>query len=284
MKSLKSKYKYEHIVIDNKSTDNTIQILKKIAKKNLNLKVIINSRNFGQIRSVFYGLLQAKGDAVILMNSDFQDPIELIPKYIKSWEEGKKITLGQKVKTNEFFIMKFIRTIYHRFLHLISRVKMPLYTTGSGIYDKKIIELFQKINDPYPYIRGLAAEVEEEISLIQFVQPKRLKGDSKNNFFALYDIAMLAIIKHSSVPLRFVIFLGFIMSFISFLSALIYFFYKIIYWSSFEVGIGPIVIGMFFFFSITILLMGLIGEYILLVLSYSKNLPLVFEKERINFK
>ena len=283
MNSLSSKYDYEHIVIDNNSTDNTINILKIIAKKNKNLKVIINSRNFGQIRSAFFGILQAKGDAVIFMNSDFQDPVELIPNYIKSWEHGNKITLGQKNKTNEFFLMKYIRQIYHKVLHTIAKVKMPIYTTGSGIYDKKIINLFKKINDPYPYLRGLAAEVEGEIKLIQFTQPKRLGGVSKNNFFNLYDIAMLAIIKHSSVPLRFVIFLGFVLSLVSFISALIYFFYKIIYWNSFEVGIGPIVIGMFAFFSITILLMGLIGEYILLILSYSQNLPLVIEKERINF-
>ena len=284
MLSLDSKYNYEHIVIDNRSNDNTIKILKKLTIKNKNLKVIINSRNFGQIRSGFFGILQAKGDAVIFMNSDFQDPLNLIPEYIKNWEQGHNITLGQKTKTNELFLMKFIRKIYHKLLHSISKVKMPLYTTGSGIYDKKIINLFKKINDPYPYLKGLAAEVEEEINLIQFEQPKRLKGISKNNFFTLYDIAMLAIIKHSSVPLRFVIFSGFILSLVSFVSAFIYFFYKLIYWNSFEVGIGPIVIGMFGFFSITILLMGLIGEYILLILSYSRNLPLVIEKERINFE
>ena len=284
MHSYGSKYDYEHIVIDNRSNDNTIKILKKLTIKNKNLKVIINSRNFGQIRSGFFGILQAKGDAVIFMNSDFQDPVNLIPEYIKNWEQGHNITLGQKTKTNEFFLMKFIRKIYHKLLQSISKVKMPLYTTGSGIYDKKIIDFFKKINDPYPYLKGLAAEVEEEINLIQFEQPKRFKGISKNNFFTLYDIAMLAIIKHSSVPLRFVIFSGFILSLVSFISAFIYFFYKLIYWDSFEVGIGPIVIGMFGFFSITILLMGLIGEYILLILSYSRNLPLVIEKERINFE
>ncbi len=284
MFSLKSKYEYEHIVIDNKSTDNTTKILKKIASKKKNLRVIINARNFGQIRSAFFGILQTNGDAVIFMNSDFQDPLEMIPKYIKSWESGNKITMGQKTTTNESFSMKYLRKFYHKFLHTISKVKMPIYTTGSGIYDKKVIEFFKKIRDPYPYIRGLAAEMEEEISLIQFEQPKRKAGKTKNNFFTLYDIAMLAITKHSSVPLRFVIFIGFIFSLLSFISAIIYFFYKIIYWNSFEVGIGPVVIGMFIFFSITILLIGLIGEYILLILSYSQNLPLVIEKERINFE
>ena len=280
----KSQYDYEHIIIDNKSTDNTIKILKNIANRNKNLKIIINSRNFGQIRSVFYGMIQTRGDGVILMNSDFQDPIEMIPKYIKSWESGNKITMGQKTKTNESFLIKYLRKIYHKFLYSISKVKMPIYTTGSGIYDRKVIEFFKKIKDPYPYMRGLAAEMEDEIKLIKFEQPKRKAGKTKNNFFTLYDIAMLAITKHSSMPLRFIIFIGFIFSLLSFISAIIYFFYKIIYWDSFEIGIGPIVIGMFVFFSITILLIGLIGEYILLILSYSQSLPLVIEKERINFE
>tara|TARA_B100001175_G_scaffold312729_1_gene319211 strand:- start:93 stop:1031 length:939 start_codon:yes stop_codon:yes gene_type:complete len=284
MESFKTQYDYEHLIIDNNSKDKTQAILKDIAKKNKNIKIILNNRNFGQIRSAFYGVIQTSGDAVIFMNSDFQDPIELISKYIKSWEEGNLITMGQKISTNESFIMKNIRKIYHKLLNSISKVKMPLYTTGSGIYDKKVIDFFKSIKDPYPYIRGLAAEIEEDIKLIKFEQPKRLHGKSTNNFFTLYDIAMLAITKHSSFPLRIMIFVGFIFSVISFFIALIYLIYKIVYWNSFEIGVGPIVIGMFGFFSITIMLIGLIGEYILLILSFSQNLPLVIEKERINFK
>ena len=276
MDSLSDKYDYEHIIIDNNSNDKTIKILKDNAKINNKIKIIINSRNFGQIRSAFYGIIQSNSDAVIFMNSDFQDPVELIPKYIQSWEKGNLITMGQKTTTNESFIMKNIRKIYHKTLNIISKVNMPIYTTGSGIYDKKVI-------DSHPYIRGLAAELDEDISLIQFEQPKRLHGKSTNNFFTLYDIAMLAITKHSGLPLRIIIFIGFIFSLLSFLIAIGYLFYKLIYWDSFEVGIGPIVIGMFGFFSIIILLIGLIGEYILLILSFSQNLPLVMEKERINF-
>tara|TARA_Y100001970_G_C14239495_1_gene863995 strand:- start:2580 stop:3515 length:936 start_codon:yes stop_codon:yes gene_type:complete len=283
MESFKSQYDYEHLIIDNNSNDNTQKILKDEAKTNKNIKIILNNRNFGQIRSAFYGIIQTKGDAVIFMNSDFQDPVELISKYIKSWEKGNLITMGQKISTNESFIMKNIRKIYHKILNSISKVNMPLYTTGSGIYDKKVIDFFKSIKDPYPYIRGLAAEIEEDIKLIQFEQPKRLHGKTSNNFFTLYDIAMLAITKHSSFPLRIMIFMGFIFSLISFFIALIYLVYKIIFWNSFEIGVGPIVIGMFGFFSITIMLIGLIGEYILLILSFSQNLPLVIEKERINF-
>ena len=284
MDSLQSKYDYEHIVIDNRSTDNTINILKKIAKENKNLKIIINTRNFGCIRSPFYGLLQAKGDAVIFLNSDFQDPPELITEYIKSWEKGYRITLGQKTKTNEFFIIKYLKRFYYRLLNSISSINLPLDTTGSGIYDQKVIEQLRKIRDPYPYLRGLVAEIEEEINFIQFEQPKRLRGETKSNFFTHYDYMLLGLIKHSSMPLRLVIFFGFISSLLSFFSALIYLFYKLIFWKSFEIGIGPIVIGMFFFFSVMIFIIGLIGEYILSILSYSRNLPLVIEKERINFE
>jgi glycosyltransferase involved in cell wall biosynthesis len=283
MNSLKTKYDYEHIIIDNNSSDNTSRILKEIAKTNKNVKIIFNNRNFGQLRSAFHGIIQACGNAVIFMNSDFQDPIDLIPKYIKSWEKGHLITMGQKSSTNETLIMKYIRIFYHKILNIISKINMPVYTTGSGIYDEKVINFFRSVKDPYPYIRGLAAEIEEDIKLIKFDQPKRLYGKSKNNFFTLYDIAMLAITKHSTFPLRIMIFLGFIFSLISFVIATIYFIFKIIYWDSFEIGIGPIVFGMFGFFSITIMLIGLMGEYILLILSYSQNLPLVIEKERINF-
>ena len=284
MNSLQSKYDYEHIVIDNSSKDNTINILKKNAKVDKNLKVIINTRNFGLIRSPFYGLLQAKGDAVIFFNSDFQDPPELITEYIKSWEKGHRITLGQKTKTNEFFIIKYLKRFYYRLLNSISSINLPLDTTGSGIYDQKVIEQLRKIRDPYPYLRGLVAEIEEEINFIQFEQPKRLRGETKSSFFTHYDYMLLGLIKHSSMPLRLVIFFGFISSLLSFFSALIYLFYKLIFWKSFEIGIGPIVIGMFFFFSVLTFIIGLIGEYILSILSYSRNLPLVIEKERINFE
>tara|TARA_Y100001970_G_C14251523_1_gene872249 strand:- start:2906 stop:3841 length:936 start_codon:yes stop_codon:yes gene_type:complete len=284
MESLKSKYDYEHIVIDNKSIDNTISILKKIAKEDKNLKVIINSRNFGHIRSPFYGLLQAKGDAVIFFNSDFQDPPEMIPDYIKSWEAGHKITLGQKTETKENFFIKYLKRTYYKLLNSISSVNLPLYTTGSGIYDQKIIEQLRKIKDPYPYLRGLVAEIEDEINFIQFEQPKRFGGKTKSNFFTFYDYVILGLVKHSSMPLRLIIILGFISSILSFFSAIIYFLYKLIYWHSFEIGVGPLVIGMFFFFSIIIFIIGLIGEYILSILTYSRNLPLVVEKERINFE
>ena len=274
---------YEHIVIDNASTDKTTTILKKICLEDKNLKLIINSKNFGHIKSPFYGILQSSGDACILMASDFQDPIDLIPKYIEKWKNGSKIVLARKISSQENNLMFSIRKKFYKFINKISETKLTENTTGSGIFDKSIIDKLRNINDPYPYLRGLLNEIGGKIDLIEFDQPKRLFGKTKNNFFTLYDIGMLGIIKHSRAPIRLVTLIGFVFSFLSFLTALVYFVYKLIFWNSFDLGIAPLIIGIFSLASIQILLLGIIGEYIGILLIHQRNLPLVTEKERINF-
>ena len=274
---------YEHVVIDNNSDDGTIDILKDICEKDKNFKVIINQKNYGHIRSPFYGLLQTSGDATILMSSDFQDPVELIPKYIEKWKSGEKIVLGKKANSDQTKIFFSLRNLYYKFLNLLSEDDLTLNTTGSGIFDKEVIEELKKIKDPYPYFRGLITELGYKISFINFNQPKRMAGKTKNNIFTLYDIAMLGLVKHSRKPLRFMVLVGFLSSFICFLTGLIYLFYKIIFWNSFSVGIAPIVIGLFLIASIQITLLGLVGEYIGVILLNQKKTPLVVEKERINF-
>ena len=274
---------YEHIVIDNSSTDKTIEILRKICRNDKNVKVIINSRNFGHIRSPYYGLLQSSGDACILMASDFQDPVDMIPKYLEEWKKGSKIVLGKKIKSEENSFIFFIRNFFYKFLNKISETNLTENTTGSGIFDKSIINQLKKINDPYPYLRGLINEIGEKINLVEFNQPNRKAGKTKNNFFTLYDIGMLGVIKHSRAPIRFVTFLGFLLSFFSILTAIVYFVYKLFFWNSFELGIAPLIIGIFGFASIQILLLGIIGEYVGILLIHQRNMPLVIEKERINF-
>ena len=276
-------YDYEHLVIDNNSSDGTIEILKEIASEDKKFKVIINSKNYGHIKSPFHGLLQSDGDATILMASDFQDPLDLIPTYIKKWQSGSKIVLGKKISSEENNLVFSIRKFFYKFLNRISETKLTENTTGSGIFDKSVINQLKNINDPYPYLRGLLNELSDEIDVVEFNQPKRLSGKTKNNMFTLYDIGMLGIIKHSRAPLRLVTFLGFVLSFFSLFTAFIYFIYKLIYWNSFEVGIAPLVIGIFGFASIQILLLGIIGEYVGILLIHQRNMPLVIEKERINF-
>ena len=274
---------YEHIVIDNASTDKTIDIIKEICETDKKVKVIINAKNYGHIKSPVYGLMQCKGEACILMASDFQDPVNLITQYIEKWENGSKIVLGEKITSDENSFVFGIRRLFYKFLNRISDTDLTMNTTGSGIFDRSIIEKLKKINDPYPYFRGLISELGEEISTIQFNQPKREFGNTKNNFYTLYDIGMLGVVKHSKMPLRIMILLGFLFSAISFCIALFYLIYKLLFWNSFEVGIAPLIIGIFGFASLQILLLGIIGEYVSVVLTHLRNMPLVEEKERINF-
>ena len=274
---------YEHLVIDNNSNDGTIEVLKKIASNDKKFKVIINSKNYGHIKSPFHGLLQTDSDATILMAADFQDPIELIPQYIEKWKSGSKIVLAKKKASEENKIIFSIRSFFYKFLNSISDNNLTLDTTGSGIFDRKVIEKLKEINDPLPYFRGLITELGFDINYVEFNQPKRNLGKTKNNIFTLYDIAMLGIVKHSRKPLRFMVLIGFFASVSCLLISLIYFIYKLIYWNSFSLGIAPIVIGIFFISSIQITLLGLVGEYIGIILIHQRNMPIVVEKERLNF-
>ena len=274
---------YEHIIIDNNSTDGTIAKIKDLSKNDKNLKIIINSKNYGHIRSPFYGLLQSTGDASILMAADFQDPIELISKYIEEWKKGNKIVLAEKISSEENQIKFSLRKLFYNFLNKISDFELTKNTTGSGIFDKSVVEKLKMINDPYPYFRGLVSELGIRIKTIKFNQPLRKFGVTKNNFSTLYDIGILGIVKHSRKPLRFMVLLGFASSVISLLVGVFYLFYKLLFWDSFSLGLAPVIIGIFIVSSIQITLLGLVGEYVGVILLHQRNLPLVIEKERINF-
>ncbi len=276
-------YSYEHIFIDNASSDQTVSILKSLAKKDQNIKIIVNARNFGHIRSPYYGLLQAKGDAVISIVADLQDPPDLIFEFIKKWEDGYKVIVGVKKESEESPFFFAIRNLYYNLIGKISEIPLVKNYTGFGLYDKFVIETLRKIDDPYPYFRGLICDLGFERAEIKYVQPVRKRGFTKNNLYTLYDIAMLGITNHSKIPLRLATFLGFVLAILSLIVAIIYFIYKLIMWENFAAGTAPLVIGLFFFTSVQLFFIGIIGEYIGAIHTQVLKRPLVVEKERINF-
>lgn len=276
-------YKFEHIFIDNDSSDNTVEILRNIASEDNNVKVIINERNFGHLRSPFYGLLQARGEAVILVVCDLQDPPQLIMEFIKHWEDGYPLVVGVKTSSSESFLMYKLRTFYYNTLDRFSDVKQIKNFTGFGLYDKRVIQELRNVNDPYPYLRGLISELGFRRKEVEYHQPIRTKGITKNNWFTLYDLAILGFVNHSKVPLRLAVATGSVASIFSFMAAIIYLIYKIIYWDRFALGVAPVAIGLFLISSIQLIFLGLIGEYVGASLTLSKKRPLVIERERINF-
>ncbi|PUA39893.1 glycosyltransferase [Paenibacillus elgii] len=277
-------YRYEHIFIDNASKDNTLGILKKIAKEDKNVKVISNARNFGHIRSPYYALLQSSGDAVILFAGDLQDPAYMIKEFLVKWEEGFKVVLGVKTKSEESALMFAIRKAFYNFINRVSEIELTKNNTGFGLYDRKIIEILREIDDPYPYFRGLISDIGFESYKIEYNQPTRKRGITSNNFYTLYDIAMLGITNHSKVPLRLAAIIGFALSALSLLIALIYLLAKLLFWNSFTMGVAPVIIGLFFFSSVQLFFVGIIGEYIGSIHTQVLKRPLVIEKERINFE
>jgi glycosyltransferase involved in cell wall biosynthesis len=276
-------YTFDILLIDNASEDRTVEVLREIARKDKRLKVIVNNRNFGPNRSGYHALLQSWGDAIVAMASDLEDPPELIPQFIRKWEEGYIIVLAQKVGSDESFAFSLIRKTYYRTIAAVSETSLIKDATGFGIYDRSVMENIRLVGDPNPYIRGMLCEIGASIALIPFHKPVRKRGISKNNFYSLYDTAMLGITNHSRVPLRMAAFLGFCLGTFSFLMAVAYLIYKLMFWSSFTLGTAPVVIGIFFFSAVQLFFIGILGEYIGAIYTQVQNRPQVFEKERINF-
>lgn len=278
------KYSYEHIFIDNASTDQTFTVLQELASYDTNVKVIRNTRNFGHIRSPFHALLQARGDAVISLMADLQDPPELLADLIAEWEKGTAIVIAVKTSSHESGLMYWVRTQYYKIINRLSDIDTYEHFTGFGLYDSKVIEMLREFRDPYPYVRGMVAEIGLPHVEIQYQQQRRKRGKSKNNFYTLWDLAMLGITTLSKVPLRMVTFAGFAGSVLSVLIGMAYFAYKLLYWREFSVGIAPLVIGFFLLGSLQLVFMGIIGEYIGNIQTQVQNRPLVFERNRINFE
>lgn len=276
-------YRYEHIFIDNASKDKTVAILKEIAKKDKNLKIIVNAKNFGHIRSPYHAYLQAQGDAIVILVSDLQDPPSMIRDFVRKWEEGYKIVIGIKKKSRENPFMFMVRSFYYNLIDRIAETEHIKNFIGFGLYDKSFVDVLRKLDEPYPYFRGLVAELGQERYEIEYEQAERKKGRTNNNFYTLYDMAMLGFVNHSKVPLRLASFTGFICAFLSLLVAIGYLVYKLIYWSEFQLGIAPLVVGFFFFMSVQLFFIGMVGEYIGGIYTQVKKRPLVIEKERVNF-
>jgi glycosyltransferase involved in cell wall biosynthesis len=276
-------YDYEQIIIDNASTDGTQDILRKLAAGNPRLKVILNARNFGHIRSPYHGMMQATGDAVIYMASDLQEPPELIPEFVDKWEGGAKAVVAIKDSSDESPLFFTVRKFYYRLVEGLAETRTIQNFTGFGLYDRAIMEYCRSLQDPYPYFRGLIAEIGLPVQRVSYHQPLRTRGFTKNNLYTLYDMAMLGITNFSKVPLRLAAMLGFVMAIMSLLVALVYLIYKLIFWYSLPVGTAPLVIGLFFFASVQLFFIGILGEYIGAIHTQVLKRPLVVEKERINF-
>jgi len=277
-------YAYEHIFIDNHSTDATAAILTRIAAADRHVKVIVNARNFGHIRSPMHALLQARGDAVIGIASDFQEPPDLIPQMIDAWEAGYAMVLCVKRSSGENGLVYWIRKQYYKTVERLSSVETIQNYTGFGLYTREVVDLVRSFNDPYPYFRGIIAEISLPNKRIYFEQPARKRGITKNNFYTLYDIAMLGLISTSKVPLRLAVFAGFGGAFLSFLIALVYLVLKLLFWRTFSVGVAPMLIGIFFLMSIQMVFMGLIGEYVGAIYTKVQQRPYAVEQQRINFE
>jgi glycosyltransferase involved in cell wall biosynthesis len=276
-------FDFEHIYIDNASTDGTVAAIRRLASADFRVKAIVNNRNFGIIRSSNHGLLQARGDAIINMASDMQEPPELIGEFLRQWEQGYKVVVGIKPESHETAPMFALRRLYYATIGRIADIELIPHYTGFGLYDREVIEALRRIDDPYPYFRGLIADMGYAHAEVPYVQPLRKRGITKNNFYALYDMAMLGITSHSKVPLRLATMAGFAMSAISLLIALGYLVLKLARWEEMSFGMAPILIGFFFFASVQLFFIGLLGEYILQIHTQVQKRPLVVERERVNF-
>ena len=278
------KYNYEILFIDNKSQDKTRTLIRDICAKDKNVKAIFNAQNFGQFNSPYYGLINTTGDCTISVAADFQDPVEMIHKFVKEWENGYKIVIGIKNKSEESKIVYALRSLYYKMIKKFSEVEQIEHFTGFGLYDKDFIEVLKNLDDPDPYLRGIVAELGFERKEIPFTQPKRQRGKSSNNWYRLYDAAMLGITSYTKIGLRLATIVGFMISFLSVFVALIYLVLKLCNWNSFQAGIAPIIIGVFLLGGMQIFFIGFLGEYILNINQRIMHRPLVVVEEKLNFE
>ena len=277
-------YEYRHVFIDNASHDGTVAVLRDMAAEFPEVQVIVNARNFGHLRSPMHAFLEADGDAMGFICADLQEPPELFTELLARWEEGFPVVAAIKTGSEESGLMYAIRTAYYNLVGRLTDVKVMSHFTGFGIYDRRVVEILKKrFRDPYPYFRGMIAEIGFPQAQVTYNQAARQHGITKNNFYTLYDLAMLGITNLSKVPLRLVTAAGFISAAVSLVLGSFYLLYKIVFWNSFSLGVAPLVLGLFFLGSVQLLCLGIIGEYVGSIHTFVQNRPLVIERERINF-
>lgn len=276
-------YDYEILFIDNKSQDQTRPIIERICAQDHHVRAIFNSKNFGQFNSPYYGIIHTTGDCTITICADFQDPVDMIPKFVAEWEKGYKIVIGKKTRSQENKVMYFLRGCYYKAIRRMSSVEMIEQFTGFGLYDRSFVDTMRQLKDPTPFIRGIVAELGPERKEIEYVQPQRRAGKTHNNFYSLYDAAMLSFTSYTKVGMRVATFAGFFIALMSFLIALVYLVLKLVFWSSFSAGYAPIVIAVFFVGGVQLAFLGFMGEYIMAMNTRIMNRPLVVEEKRINF-
>lgn len=283
MQEFVEKYDYEIIFIDNCSQDDTQMLLERMCSQDKKIKAIFNAKNFGQFNSPYYGLLQASGDCVILVCADFQDPLEMLSKFILEWENGYKIVIGKKTSSQESRWMYFLRSCYYKLIKRFSDVEQIEHFTGFGLYDREFINVLKNLQDPTPFLRGIVAELGFSRKEISYIQQKRKGGKSHNNFYSLYDAAMLSFTSYTKVGLRMATFLGMGVALISFIFGVIYLVRKCLHWYMFDAGMAPILIAVCFLGAVQLIFLGLIGEYVLSINIRTMKRPLVVEEKRLNF-
>lgn len=277
-------YDFEHLFIDNCSQDGTVRILKEIAAKDRRVKIIVNARNFGLSRSPYHGMLAATGDCVVPIVADLQTPPEFLVEFVEKWEQGFKMVIAVRTGMEEGRVLKFLRSTFYNLLSRMSRVTQIQHFIGFGLFDRKVVDILRSLQEPDPYFRGLVSEIGFEKAFVYYHQPPRRHGKSRHNFLDLLELSMLALTTYSKVPIRMMTLGGLVIACGSVLSGLVYFALKLIFWNSFPVGIAPLVIGTFFLSAVNLLALGLVGEYVGLILQYSRRFPLVIEHERVNFE
>jgi glycosyltransferase involved in cell wall biosynthesis len=277
-------YRREHIFCDNASTDATPQMLRDLAARDPAVKVILNARNFGPTRSTYNGILATSGDAILMfMPADLQDPPELLPQFVRLWEQGYEIVYGVRATRAEGLVMRTVRRAYYRLIAAASYIKVPPDVGDFQLIDRKVLAAMRRTRDAFPYIRMMTFEAGFRAVGVNYHWQARKRGMSKNRFFNLVDEGLNGLITFTSAPLRLCLYTGVVISILAMLYALITVIYSLVHGGVAQPGIATLIVALFFFSGVQLFFLGLLGEYIIAIYGQVREKPLVIERERLNF-